>query len=105
MIEPTSKQCENNEKVSEDKYKVYYACWYPQMGGYTGKAVASFNKNWKEFSSGATMGGCVDMFVWHDGNFPFGSEKEVTELHHCSPEQFIEFGEFLSKINNNLKKN
>lgn len=60
-----------------------FATWYPQMGGYTGKCVVLFD-----------AGGCFDVFVWHDGEFPFGGRSPV-EIHHCDPEQFIQFGEIV----------
>lgn len=97
--EPTDDQCSNNEKVFDDGVKVGYAVWYPQMGGYVGKAVALFDKEWKSYSTGAAEGGCIDVLVWHDGEFPFGGDENPREIHHCVPEQFIKFGEFLSEIN------
>jgi hypothetical protein len=62
------------------------------MGGYVGKAVA------------ANDGGCIELWVWHDGTFPFTDEgqpdaRPPVQLHHCVPEQFIEFGEFLASLN------
>lgn len=102
--EPTSEQCTKNEKVFEDEHKVGYAIWYPQMGGYVGMAVALFDKGWKERNDGAAMGGCIDVFVWHDGEFPFSEGVgSPAVLHHCSPSQFIDFGETLEKINESLK--
>lgn len=96
---PTGDQCSNKEKVYETDNQVGYACWYPQMGGYTGKAVAVFDKSWTQYKSGSSMGGCVDVSVWHDGELPF-DDRSPTELHHCSGEQFIEFGKFIEGINN-----
>lgn len=65
------------------------ALWYPQMGGYVGKAVAVMD------------GDCVDVWVWHDGEFPFADDDEYRGkdgpklLHHCVAEQFVEFGKKL----------
>lgn len=98
MKQPTGEDCCANAKVLETQTVVGYACWYPQMGGYCGKAVAVFDKHWTEYKSGAVEGGCIDVYVWHDGEFPFG-EGEPVELHHCNPQQFIDFGEFLKTIN------
>lgn len=53
MKEPTGDECTNKSKVFEDEEKVAYAVWYPQMGGYVGKAVAEFDKKWAEFQSGS----------------------------------------------------
>jgi hypothetical protein len=98
--EPTSEQCSNKEQVFEDETKVGYAIWYPQMGGYIGKAVALFDKQWKSYPHGSSEGGCIDVFVWHNGEFPFSeSECEPREIHHCDPEQFVEFGKSLTEIN------
>ena len=99
MKEPTGDQCTKKEKVFEDEDRVGYAVWYPQMGGYVGKTVALFDKHWKESSGGVRHGGCIDVFVWHDGDWPFGGENP-REIHHCEPEQFIEFGEAPRDINN-----
>lgn len=102
--EPTADQCSARAKVFEDDVTVGYAVWYPQMGGYVGKAVALFCREWREDpNTGSRMGGCIDVLVWHDGEFPFGGEGEdgraPVRLHHCSPEGFVEFGEFLDEIN------
>ncbi len=97
--EPSGEQCTNHEKVFDNEDKVGYAVWYPQMGGYVGKAVAMFDKKWKSFPNGSQIGGCIDVLIWHDGEFPFGGNNP-REIHHCSPEQFIEFGKFLTNINN-----
>jgi len=67
----------------------WYPLWYPQMGGYVGKAVARVHE------------GCVDVWVWHDGDFPFMSETESPRrLHHCEGEQFIQFGSKLVELQN-----
>lgn len=101
MNKPTTDNCNNKAIVYEDKDRIGYACWYPQMGGYVGMAIAVFDK---EHSEG--IGGCIDVYVWHDGEFPF-SEGNPRELHHCDPTQFIEFGNFLNDINskNLIRKN
>lgn len=103
--EPTGEQCSAFEKVFEDEDHVCYAVWYPQMGGYSGKAVAVFGKGWQERNDGAAMGGCIEVYVWHDGAFPFSEEPGINpaHLHHCSPDQFIDFGKKLEKINESLK--
>jgi len=99
--EPTSDQCSNKEIVFENVSRIAYACWYPQMGGYVGKCVAIFDKGWKLSGSGAAEGGCIDVLVWHDGEFPFSDFDGIPHsLHHCDPVQFIEFGKFLEGINN-----
>lgn len=101
--EPTSEQCTTNAKVFEDGSRVGYAIWYPQMGGYVGRAIAVLDKEWMQRDDGAAFGGCIDVLIWHDGEFPFG-EGEPREIHHCDPEQFIRFGEKLKELNSAGKK-
>ena len=96
--QPTAEQCSTHEKVWEDEYQVGYAIWYPQMGGYVGKAIALFDKGWCDLPSGARIGGCFDVLVWHDGEFPF-DEGEPRHIHHCDPEQFIDFGKKIEELN------
>lgn len=84
--------------------------YYPQMGGYAGECVVTFDR---ETNSGPDPEpGCFSVDVWHDGEFPFTGEKRgrfegdclacgepvveeqvsPSHLHHCSAEQFINFG-------------
>jgi hypothetical protein len=100
MREPTWDQCTANDKVYDGDGVVGYAIWYPQMGGYVGKAIAVMDKEWVEYKGGSRKGGCIDVFVWHNGEFPFGEEDDnPREIHLCDPEQFIVFGEKLSELN------
>lgn len=102
---PTGEQCESNAKVYEQGGTIGYAIWYPQMGGYVGTAVALFDKEWTEYPHGAAEGGCIDVLVWHDGEFPFGNNGEPPNaIHHCDPEQFIKFGKKLAEINEQGRK-
>lgn len=91
--QPTAEECSAHAVVSVGDW-VGYACWYPQTGGYHGKAVAVVDAD-----------GCVDVFVWHDGQFPFDGqcqecrvERVPVVLHHCDGRQFVLFGRFLRKI-------
>lgn len=98
--EPTPDQCTGNEVVYKTEYKVGYAIWYPQMGGYVGRAVAVMDRSWTEYSGGGRSGGCVDVYVWHDGQFPFSEDgRDPYLVHHCSPEQFVVFGETIERLN------
>jgi hypothetical protein len=89
--EPTAEQCSHGADVSGGR-----ACWYPQMGGYVGKAVAALDKDED----------CIMVWVWHDGQFPFrslddrddGPPRSPVLLHHCDPVQFIRFGQFLEGL-------
>lgn len=104
--EPTPEQCSNHDRVYDIGHKVGYAIWYPQMGGYVGKAVAVLDHEWIEHSNGSRVGGCIDVYVWHDGDFPFGDERSgPITIHHCDPDQFVAFGEKLSELNGARKKN
>ncbi len=98
--EPTPEQCTNNEWISLegwegwDKGWVAFAAWYPQMGGYVGRAVICIgripNREDEEDS-------CFEAFVWHDGEWPFRGEDgdNPIHIHHCMASQFIEFGELV----------
>lgn len=79
--EPTADQCTAHERVGDG-----YACWYPQMGGYVAKAVI------------VPADSCADVYVWHDGDFPFSDGSQPTELHHCAGQQFVDFGNFLTEV-------
>ena len=97
--EPTNEQCSSNSVVCEDDTKIGYAIWYPQMGGYVGRAVVVLDKEWSDNGS-SRSGGCFDVLVWHDGDFPFSNGlTPPIELHHCDPEQFIEFGRAVARLN------
>jgi hypothetical protein len=94
--EPTAEQCSARERLDLGNGNVGYACWYPQMGGYVGKAVLIPEV---EEDDGALDDGCFDVYVWHDGGFPFDADDPIRggpprRLHHCDPEQFITFGAF-----------
>ena len=103
LREPTGDQCNSNEKigVSSDGHWHLYACWYPQMGGYCGAAIIAVEP-------GARPGSCFEVYVWHDGEFPFNDDDDmgrgpVRHLHHCMAEQFINFGETVLKIQELVK--
>lgn len=96
MRRPTGDECDKNSVIFETENQIGYAIWYPQMGGYSGTAVAVMSK------SGTVMGSisidtCVDVYVWHDGEFPFEGESPK-ELHHCDPMQFVHFGNKLASL-------
>ena len=81
--------------MAEDGDQIGYAVWYPQMGGYCGKAVAVVDKKQQ-----TGEGGCVECYIWHDGEFPFlGDDRPPIHIHHCDPGQFIRFGKKLAKFN------
>ncbi len=98
---PTPEQCSTGARVEDFDGSPAYACWYPQMGGYVGRAVVVITP----CGTGAgdeIVDHCFEAFVWHDGDFPFDQSDEmgrgpVRHLHHCMPSQFIQFGEFVLK--------
>jgi hypothetical protein len=85
--EPTSEQCGQNAETMLPDGRRAMACWYPQMGGYVGRALMVDDD------------GCLDVYVWHDGQFPFSDDGEYgvhvspVLLHHCDATQFIAFGQ------------
>lgn len=100
LNEPTPEECSKKSKVLDTDCHIGYACWFPQMGGYAGKCVAVFDKQRIQHENGSAEGGCIELYVWHDGEFPFTEEAgEPKHIHICSPEEFITFGKFLSKVN------
>ena len=99
FTEPTAEQCSAHEKVFECESRIGYAIWYPQMGGYGGRAITLLDKSWTEYPNGSAIGGCFDVMVWHDGEWPFHDGENPTELHHCDPQQFIRFGEAIAQLN------
>ena len=93
LPEPTSDDC-----TAHTRFDTYlgaaYALWYPQMGGYVGKALAIPSIGDPTFPGDP----CFDVYVWHDGEFPFsgvgGWRKDdiPIRIHHCSGHQFVKFG-------------
>ncbi|MEV1245120.1 hypothetical protein [Nonomuraea sp. NPDC049750] len=88
MREPTHEECAAHARIALDGGKEGVACWYPQMGGYGARAVI------------VPDAGCADVYVWHDGEFPFAFDdgRPPAELHHCNGAQFVAFGELLMTI-------
>lgn len=92
--EPTSDECNINAEVDGGR-----ACWYPSMGGYAAKCVAI-----ERDGTDDTIG-CWDLYVWHNGSFPFsgdcqrcGDDRSPVELHHCDPTDFIRFGKLIERF-------
>ena len=100
--EPTVEECEAHAPVWAGGGRYGVALWYPQMGGHAGRAVAVFDRQWQDHGH-TRWGGCIDVYVWHDGEFPFSGERDPgvqpVLLHHCDPEQFVEFGKTLKEMN------
>lgn len=99
--EPTSEQCGSNAEIrwtGTIGEEVGFACWYPQMGGYGGKCVVSPGGSDPVNRAKDAADQCFDVYVWHDGEFPFGAEQNPAVLHHCLAQQFINFGETVNRI-------
>lgn len=77
--EPSHDDCTANTR-GEWQGLPTMAIWYPSMGGYVAHAVAV-----------DTGEGDLDVYVWHDGEFPF-SDASPVRLHHCSAADFTRFG-------------
>lgn len=91
--EPTYEDCTEQQHLRLDLGRTSiegYATFYPQMGGYSSKAIVCPLAD----SEGDC---CFDVYIWHDGEFPFDGQPPV-ELHHCSAQQFIDFGETLQNM-------
>jgi hypothetical protein len=98
--EPTADQCSAHARLDNFCGMPAFAMWYPQMGGYAAKAVVVMEQGT------SNMNGCFGVWVWHDGEFPFtaDSHNETTPyyIHHCTPSQFISFGETILQLQETL---
>jgi hypothetical protein len=92
--QPTGEQCEARAR-STWQGNLVVACWYPQMGGYVGKAVMVMSTGPMPTDDDDR---CFDIYVWHDGEFPFDDGRPPVRLHHCSGHQFIAFGELALEL-------
>lgn len=96
--EPTTEQCRNNTIWTDEDGFRYLTFYWPQMGGYSAKALARISTEEDE--------GCVMVWVWHDGEFPFTeSEREFENkpkspavLHICDFEDWLQAIERLAKF-------
>ena len=84
--QPTPEECNTKAEVDGGQ-----AFWFPQLGGYVGKAVARVDKC------------CIDVWVWHDGQFPFDESdpwygRPPVHLHMDDGDDWIRFGEFVSEL-------
>lgn len=88
--EPTDEQIREHATTKWEG-QTLHAARYPQMGGYVGRCWVAPNGN----------GGCFDVWIWHDGEFPFDGARSGAApafLHHCDPEQFIRFGQWVASL-------
>ncbi len=100
--EPSAEQCSQGIRVEDFEGNPSYAYWYPQMGGYVAKSVIVIipDGNVSEGDPEECYDRCFEVYVWHDGAFPFDENDcngrgPVRFLHHCMPSQFIGFGDFV----------
>jgi len=89
---PTGEECTTNALIEQPDgaYGRAVACWYPQMGGYTSKCVVIVED----------PDTCFSAWIWSDGEFPFDGDSGIdpVRLHHCSPDQFVTFGELVREL-------
>lgn len=99
---PNPQECSSNAAVRpppEHDGRRAFAAWYPQMGGHTGRCIVVL----EEPPKGADHG-CFDVYIWHDGQSAFdsrddwGDYRPPTRLHHCSAQQFIDFGNLVNRL-------
>jgi hypothetical protein len=100
--EPTAEQCSKRERLPAFNGQQAFACWYPQMGGYSGKCVVvseagPFDLHQRDLP-------CFEVYVWHDGDFPFSGEQVPVYFHHCAADQFIEFGNRVRAFQESIAK-
>lgn len=92
---PTGNQCNENALIPAPEGSpeglVFRAGWYPQMGGYAARCVVVAPLGVDD--DGDT--GCFEVYVWHDGEWPFHNGEQPRHLHHCDAQQFIEFGQWV----------
>jgi hypothetical protein len=97
-LEPTTDQCSEQAAITLDDGRPAQAFWYPSMGGYVAKAIVTTDDT-----------GCIEVYVWHDGAFPFSDDSPIwpgeqprspARLHHCSGDDFIRFGQLLVEFEN-----
>lgn len=88
---PAAEQCSARGEVEADGRRGI-AGWWPQMGGYAGKMVIL-----------ADPDGCLDVLVWHDGEFPFDGTCHGCEapriparIHVTDPDQWSRLARDLS---------
>lgn len=100
-LNPSGEDCETNKLIYETKLVRGYAIWYPQMGGNVGRAIVMIDKK-GDVMIDKKGDECFEVFVWHDGKHPLSEEDGDVpiRIHHCSAEQFIEFGKKVLELQN-----
>jgi hypothetical protein len=103
--EPTSDQCNAHARLPDMDGKAAFAVWYPQMGGYCSKCIVLLDIA----NSPGHIGCCFDVWIWHDGAFPFSDDgdpegRSPVFLHHCGADQFVSFGELILKLETAVKE-
>lgn len=92
--QPAPEECSDRSVVELGDGRTGRAFWYPPMGGYVARALAVSDDD-----------GCVDVYVWHDGQFPFtghcqscGDERSPVLIHHADGDDWVRFGVFLARV-------
>lgn len=79
---PTAQQCSDRAAIEVPGIPGHpgvpaRAFWWPQMGGYHGRAVA-------------TIGDCSELWLWHDGQFPTHDGGTPQQIHLDSYQDWID---------------
>lgn len=91
---PTSEECATHAAYERTDWGTWHALWSPQFGGYVARcAVFVFDED-KDHPSNS----CLEIALWHDGEFPTGPDSAPVELHVCDPDQIVRFGETVKKM-------
>lgn len=103
--QPTPDECMERAQWTDDEGFRHMAFWWPQMGGYVGTAVARMSP---ETNEDGYPEGCLTVWVWHRGDFPFtegdrGFDDQPLSpavLHICSAEDWARMWERLVDFEN-----
>lgn len=99
MRSPTPEECTTNARaIVQTKHgpRSMVAAWYPQMGGYVGRAWLDLHVCVGVSTDGVDDG--FDVYVFHDGEVPFQDDRSPVYLRHCSARQFVAFGELVGRL-------
>lgn len=97
MEQPTSEQCTCAHIGTTPDGRSTIAAWFPSIGGYAAPSLIVIGEC------------CFDVYVWHNGDFPFaadslGNEEIPRRLHISDGDDFIRFGKRLNELRNWAEK-
>lgn len=111
----TAQQCSTNEIVELEVVgipneraaytRIGIAFWHPQWGGYGAHAVM-VPSNCPSGPNDAAMAEecppeemCFDVYVWHNGEFPYDGDKPPREYHYCQSAQVARMAKLAEMAN------